>query len=261
MRPKHYLNEKAEINSETTSDTGSVKIGQYIKDPLFRNSLFIILASALGGAFGPIFWMLAAKIYPKEDVGIATALISSLSLLILVSRFGLNQSLIRFFPEKDKGRVFGTSVIITTLFVVLFGVIFIAGVDVWAVELHIAKKYAFPYLLFLAANSIALLTGNSFIALRKAEYYFLQSLFMGSRIGFLVPLVFLGTLGIFSSVGISFIITLIFSLFLLVKLGIKPAGMDRGFLNDAFHFSAGNYVAALLMRSPGYILPVMVLNM
>lgn len=242
-------------------DIGPVKIRQYIKDPLFRNSLFMILASALSGAFGFIFWVLAAKIYPKEDVGTATALISSLSLVILLSRFGLNQSLIRFFPEKDKGRVFGTSVIITTIFAVLFGVIFIAGVDVWAVELHIVKKYAFPYLLFLAASSITLLTGSAFIALRKAEYYFLQNLFMGSRIAFLIPLVFLGTLGIFSSVGISFVVTLIFSLLLLVKAGIKPAGMDRGFLSDAFHFSAGNYVAALLMRSPGYILPVMVLNM
>jgi len=240
---------------------GPVKIRQYIKEPLFRNSLFIILASVLGGAFGFIFWVLAARIYSKEDVGTATALISSLSLVILLSRFGLNQSLIRFFPEKDKGRVFGTSVIITTIFAVLFGVIFIAGVDVWAVELHIVKRYAFPYLLFLAASSITLLTGSAFIALRKAEYYFLQSLFMGSRILFLIPLVFLGTLGIFSSVGTSFVVTLIFSLFLLVKLGIKPAGMDRGFLSDAFHFSAGNYVAALLMRSPGYILPVMVLNM
>jgi len=255
------LNKKIETNSETTLDIGLVKIRQYIKEPLFRNSLFMILASALGGAFGFTFWMIAAKIYPKEDVGIATALISSLSLLILLSRFGLNQSMIRFFPERDKGKIFGTSVMITTLFAVLFGVIFIAGVDAWAVELHIAKRYAFPYLLFLAANSVALLTGNAFIALRKAEYYFLQNLLMGSRIAFLIPFVFLGTLGIFSSVGISFIATLIFSLLLLVKSGIKPAGIDRGFLSDAFHFSAGNYVAALLMRSPGYILPIMVLNM
>ena len=221
----------------------------------------MILVSALGGVFGLIFWMLAAKIYLKEDVGTATALISSLSLLILLSRFGLNQSMIRFFPEKDKGKVFGTSIIITTVFAVSLGVIFIVGVDIWSPELHIVKRYAFPYILFLAANSTALLIGNSFVALRKAEYYFLQSLFMGSRIAFLIPLVFLCTLGIFSSVGISFVVTLIFSLLLLVKSGIKPAGMDRGFLSDAFHFSAGNYVAALLMRSPGYILPIMVLNM
>ena len=115
-----------------------------------------------------------------------TALISSLSLVILVSRFGLGQSLIRFFPERDKGKVFGTSVIITTLFAVLFGVIFIAGIEVWAPGLHQLKQYVFPYLLFLAASSVTLLTGNAFIALRKTEYYLLQSLLMGSRIVFLV---------------------------------------------------------------------------
>jgi O-antigen/teichoic acid export membrane protein len=250
-----------ENNLETTLDSGSVRIRKYIRDPLFRNSLFIILASVLSNAFGLVFWMIAAKIYPKEDVGVATALISSLSLVILVSGFGLSQSLIRFFPERDKGKVFGTSVIITTLFAILFGVIFIAGVEVWAPGLHQLKQYVFPYLLFLAANSVVLLTGNAFIALRKAEYYFLQSLLMGSRIVFLTPLVFLGTLGIFSSLGVSFVITLIFSLLLLViKLRIKPAGMDRGFLSDAFRFSTGNHVATLFMRSPRYILPVMVLN-
>ena len=71
---------------------------------------------------------------------------------------------------------------------------------------------------------------------------------MGSRIVFLVPLVFLGTLGIFSSLGTSFVITLTISLILLVKSGIKPTVMDWGFLSDAFRFSAGNYVAVLLMR-------------
>lgn len=260
MGSKSWLNEKAEDNSETTLDRGSVGIRKYIRDPLFRNSLFIILASVLGNASGFVFWMIAAKIYPKEDVGVATALISSLYLVILLSGFGLGQSLIRSFPERNKGKVFGTSAIITTLFAVLFGVIFIVGVDLWAPGLHQLRQYAFPYLVFLVANSIVLLTGNAFIALRKTEYYLLQSLLMGSRIVFLMPLVFLGTLGIFSSVGASFVVTLIFSLLLIVRLGVKPAGMDRGFLGDYFHFSVGNHVAALLMRSPLYILPIMVLN-
>ena len=260
MGPKFCLNEKVEDNSETTLNRGSVGIRKYITDPLFRNSLFIILASILGNASGFVFWMIAAKIYPKENVGVATALISSLYLVILLSGFGLGQSLIRSFPERNKGKVFGTSAIITTLFAVLFGVIFIVGVDLWAPGLHQLRQYAFPYLLFLATNSIVLLTGNAFIALRKTEYYLLQSLLMGSRIVFLMPLVFLGTLGIFSSLGVSFIITLIFSLLLVIKLGIRPAGMDRGFLSDAFRFSTGNHVATLFMRSPRYILPVMVLN-
>jgi len=219
-----------------------------------------MLTSASAAAFGFIFWMLAAKLYPEEDVGVATALISSLSLLILLSRFGLDQSIIRFFPEKDKGKVFGTSVIITTFFAILFGILFILGIDIWSPQLHMVKKYASFYLLFLAVNSIASLTGTSFLALRKAEYYFFQKLLLGLRIVFLFPLVFFGALGIFSSMGISFTLTLVFSTFLLLKLGLKPAGIDKKFLNDTFYFSAGNYIAGLLITAPSQILPIMILN-
>lgn len=230
------------------------------KDPLYKNSFFIMLTSASAAAFGFIFWMLAAKLYPKEDVGVATALISSLFLLILLSRFGLDQSIIRFFPEKDKGKVFGTSAIITTFFAILFGIIFILGVNVWSPELRIVKKYALLYLIFLIATSITSLAGTSFVASRKAEYYFFQNLLVGSRIVFLFPLVFFGALGIFSSMGISFMLALMFSTFLLLKLGLKPAGIDKKFLNDTFHFSAGNYIAGLLITAPNMILPIMVLN-
>ncbi len=187
-------------------------------------------------------------------------MISSQSLLILFSRFGLDQSIIRFFPKKDKGKVFNTSAIITTLFAVLFGAVFIIGIDIWSPELSMIRRCVFLYLLVLAVNSITSLAGISFIALRKAKYYFFQSLLAGSRIAFLFPLVFFGALGIFSSVGISFILALVFSLFLLVKSGIKSTGIDKKFLNDAFHFSAGNYIAGLLIIAPNQILPIMVLN-
>ena len=233
---------------------------KYLNDPLYKNSFFIMLTSISNAGFGFIFWMLAAKLYPKEDVGIATALISSMALLVLLSRFGLDQSIIRFFPERDKGSVFSTSAIITTFFAVLFGFIFIAGIDTWSPQLDIAREYAPLYLIFLAANSVISLTGVSFIGIRRAEYYFFQSLMVGSRVIFLFPLVFLGALGIFSSAGISFIIASIFSAFFLFRFGIKPSRMDREFLNDSLHFSAGNYIAGLLMTAPNQILPIMVLN-
>ena len=125
----------------------------HLNDSLIKNSLFIMLTAISNAGFGFIFWMLGAKLYSPDDVGMATALISSVGLIILLSRFGMESSIISFFPTADKRNVFNTSIIITTSFAVLFGVIFIAGVDVWAPELHIVKKYAFPYLLFLAVNS------------------------------------------------------------------------------------------------------------
>ena len=44
------------------------------KDPLYRNSMYLMATSVVSAGFGFLFWILAAKLYPKEDVGIATAL-------------------------------------------------------------------------------------------------------------------------------------------------------------------------------------------
>ena len=154
------------------------EIQYHLRDPLLKNSIFIMLTAISGSGFGFIFWMLAAKFYPAEDVGIATALISSMALLVLLSRFGLDASIIRFFPGADKSRIFSTSAIITTFFAVIFGAVFIAGVDILSPELHLLKspRNAALFLIFLAASSVTALTGISFIAIRKAAFQFLQSI-------------------------------------------------------------------------------------
>ncbi|NOQ33538.1 MAG: oligosaccharide flippase family protein [Methanosarcinales archaeon] len=239
------------------------EIRHHLRDPLLKNSLFIMLTSISGAGFGFIFWMLAAKLYPAEDVGIATALISSMALLVLLSRFGLDFSIIRFFPGADKSRIFSTSAIITTFFAVIFGVIFIAGVDVISPELHLLKspRNAALFPIFLAASSVTALTAISFIAIRRAGFQFLQSIVVGTRIVFLIPLVALGAIGIFGALGISFLLALAAALVLLVRSGVRPGlVIDRGFLNEAFHFSAGNYLAGLFVVAPNMILPIMVLN-
>jgi len=239
------------------------KMLHHLRDPLFNNSLFIMLTSITSAGFGFIFWMLAAKLYSPQDVGIATALISSMALLVLLSRFGLDFSIIRFFPGNDKSRIFSTSALITTFFAVVFGVIFIAGVDIFSPELHLLKspQNAAFFLIFLAANSLTTLTAISFIAIRKAAFQFLQSIIVGSRILFLIPLIALGAIGIFGAVGISFVLAFAAALVLLVRSGFRVrAVIDRGFLNDAFHFSAGNYLAGLFITAPTMILPILVLN-
>ncbi|MCX8000823.1 MAG: hypothetical protein N3A69_18100, partial [Leptospiraceae bacterium] len=54
---------------------------EQIKDPLFKNSIFIMLSSGESAIFGFFFWFLAAKLYTAEAIGIATAMISSLGLI------------------------------------------------------------------------------------------------------------------------------------------------------------------------------------
>jgi O-antigen/teichoic acid export membrane protein len=235
---------------------------QHWKDHLYKNSFFLLLSCLTGAGFGFIFWMLAAKIYPNEDVGIAAAMISSISLIVLISGFGLDQSIIRFFPEKNKNNVFSTSAIITTFFSVLVGIIFIVGSKLWIPDQDFLKySIAALYLLFLAVYSIVSLTGTTFIALRRTEFNFLQNIIAGSRIFFLFPFIFLGAMGIFGAVCASFILAFITSIVLLVRSGIKFVFiLDKTFLRDALNFSAGNYLAGLLITAPALILPIMVLN-
>ena len=215
------------------------EVRQQLQEPLIRNSFFIMASSFVAAGFGFFFWMIAARLYSQADVGIATALMSSMGLLILISRLGLDQSVIRFFPSRDKNKVLGTAILVPTMVALGAGLVFIAAVDVISPELTIVRTIAPLYLLFLGAYSITWVLEGAFNALRKSEHYFALNLLYGSRIFFLVPLVFLGATGIFSAFGFSFVLGLIFALLLLARCSIRPAlGVDRAFLREAWQFSS-----------------------
>ena len=236
------------------------KICKYYHDPLYKNSFYIMLTSISSSGFGFLFWVIAARLYSQEDVGISTALIASINLIVLLSRFGFDQYIIRFFPEKDKSKIFSNSIIITTIFSVIIGLIFILGIEIWSPELIFIKNHIFLYLLFLIVSSLISLLGISFVALRKSMFYFIQSLIIGSRVILLFPLLFLGSLGIFSSFGISSTIALIFSFIVVFIFGIRLKRIDKKYLKESFNFSAGNYISGLLVVAPNMILPILVLN-
>jgi len=237
------------------------EVRQQLQEPLIRNSFFIMASSFVAAGFGFFFWMIAARLYSQADVGIATALMSSMGLLILISRLGLDQSVIRFFPGRDKNKVLGTAILVPTAVALGAGLVFIAAVDVISPELTIVRTIAPLYLLFLGTYSVTWVLEGAFNALRKSEHYFALNLLYGSRILFLVPLVFLGATGIFSAFGFSFVLGLIFALLLLARCAIRPAlGVDRAFLREAWQFSAGAYLAGILMSAPNMVIPIMVLH-
>lgn len=237
------------------------EVRQHLQEPLIRNSFFIMASSFVAAGFGFFFWMIAARLYSQAQVGVATALMSSMGLLILISRLGLDQSVIRFFPSRDKNRVLGTAIIVPTAVALGAGLIFIAAIDVISPELAVVRTVAPLYLIFLGAYSITWVLEGALNALRKSEYYFTLNLLYGSRILFLVPLVFLGAMGIFSAFGLSFVLGLALALVLLARCSVRPApGIDRAFLREAWQFSAGAYVAGILMSAPNMVIPIMVLH-
>ncbi len=233
-------------------------------DSLYRNSFFMAFSNILNAGCGFFFWMIAARLYTVEQVGMATALISSLGLVILFSRLGFDSAIIRFFSLEDRGRIIGTSLIVTTVACIVAGVIYILLAKILVTSMLFLRepRFALAFLLIGAVTSVASIAGNASIADRKADQYFFQNLLMAFRIPALVPLAFLGVFGIFGSVGIGYLAASFFALAALQKstASIWPE-IDRDFIRRSFRFFSWNYVSNILSLAPTLIIPIMVLNM
>jgi O-antigen/teichoic acid export membrane protein len=234
-----------------------------LSDPLYINSLYIMLNPIVGGIFGFFFWMISARLYPKEDLGIATALISSINLLILVSRLGLDMSMMKFFPKGNKNMILGTTFLVSTLTSIIFGLIYILEIGIFSPSLHILKDplISVLFLTCLIATSITTTLAYGFISIRKAKYYFWQSLVLGLRIPILFLVISFGAIGILSSLGLAYVLNSILLLIILYKFGILPnLTIDKEYLKKSFKFSAGNYLSSILQTAPMYLLPILVLE-
>ncbi|MFZ3383877.1 MAG: oligosaccharide flippase family protein [Candidatus Methanoperedens sp.] len=236
---------------------------KYLGNSLLKNSLFLLMGSYFNVASGFFFWIIAARFYSIEDVGVATALMSSLGLVMLFSRFGFDHSIIRYLPINNKNKVFNSCLIITTISTILVGFIYILSVNYFSSSLSFMQDFKFViiFLLFAVMNSITSIIGNAFVAMRSGGLFFFQNVLQGVRVPLLIPLVFFGSFGIFGSVGISYLITTLFS-FLIIK---KQIGLnfkiDKAFIKESLSYSSGNYISHVLMVSPTLILPILILNL
>jgi O-antigen/teichoic acid export membrane protein len=162
-------------------------------------------------------------------------------------------------PSYDKSRVFNTCLWITTIGSIVVSICFLLTVDLISPDIAFIKDNAFFFILIAIMNSVTLTTGNAFLSFRKADLRFVQNIIMGSRLPLLLPLVTLGSLGIFFSFGVSNGFAAIFALVLIHRsIKISPE-IDTGFIKKTIRFSSQNYFANLLTDIPILIMPILIL--
>lgn len=236
------------------------RIVSYLSDPLHKNSIFLIGSSLSNAISGFLFWAFSARLYSNSSVGVATTLVSILSIFVLLSRFGVNQSITRYFPEGNKSDIFTTSLLVTTVPAILLGALFIPLHKYVGISAPVGK-FGFLFIVFLAADSIEGITGRCFIAYRRSKYYFIQNILLASRL-ILLPAFSLvgGAMGIFLSFGASFLVSITVSIYALSRLGVKLSNFDSSFLKESLRYSSGNYIVSLFIASPKHIAPLLVIN-
>ena len=252
---------------------------QHLRSSLYRNSYYLMMANAANAALGLVFWMLGARLYSADDVGVASAAVNIVTLLGMLSTLGLDYGLIRFLPGSDERAraTIDCSLTVGGVVSTLLALIFVAGVGIWSpalISLRQNPVFLSAFIAFSIASTLDLLVRSTFIAARRSGFPAAQAVISNLLKLTLIGLfaAFYPTSGIFASCVIGFIAALVVTIvFFLprVHAGYRPrlavklftkGSSERGLLKRMMHFSSANYAAAILMYAPWLVLPAMVAN-
>jgi O-antigen/teichoic acid export membrane protein len=111
------------------------------RNPLTRNGYALVTSAALTSIFGFVFWILAARFYTKEELGVSAALISMLFTLGGLAQLNLGNILNRYLPTAGHQT---TKLIIASYAIASAMALFTSTVFI------ISVKYFAPHLGFLS---------------------------------------------------------------------------------------------------------------
>lgn len=260
---------KASLGLErlTVGGVASAFREKFVADSLFKNSVYLMGSTGVQAALGFVFWILAARFYSGDDIGIATALISATMLITNFSLLGFNSTLIRFLPSaKQPNRVINTSMIIVAVASLMVATIYVVGLERFSPKLAFVQDqwiFAALFVLFTAVESVNTLTDSVFIAYRASLYNLIvYTLFSVAKVVGVVGLVMLGSLGVFFSyvgaVAVAFCLS-VFFMHRKFAYRFEPT-IDRPLVRRVRKFSLANYVSTFATALPVQAFPIMIVN-
>lgn len=236
---------------------------KYYREPLYRNSLSIMLTQVFATFFALAFWMAAARTMSSTTVGLATAAFSSTVLLIGLAPLGLDAGLTRFLPGSNNKRgLYSTTMLITLLSSLTLMAIFLGGLQILSPQLVFLREGWFLIALigFAAVTAVSTMQATALMAARQGHLYLIQNTILGLRVPLIIVFASLGTLGVFLSWDVAFLATVLFGTVALYYYGLSMKWeIDITSLREIFRFSLGNYTAGIFQLAP-LIIPVMIIN-
>ena len=228
------------------------RLAEAWNEPLYRNSLYLIFNSLIMALFGFVFWSIAAKQFSSEDVGLATAVISAVSLVANLSLLGFNVSILKF---KDKSLNY-TALLLCSLFALALSLFFVLFVNIFSPNLSFLSSelfYVLGFVAFCILSVIYFILGSMLVAEERNGIVLIKdTLFSLVK----VSLIFFisGVFGLLISWYIGVLLASILSLFFV--------HMDKNIfdIRKVFRFSFYNYVSNVLGILPTVLLPLIIIH-
>ena len=236
-------------------------------DSLYKNSIYLILSTGVMAVFGFFFWIINARLYSAEQVGIGTTLISIMTLISSFSLLGLGNSLIKYLPTSDKkNEKINTSFMFVGLTSIFISIFFLAFLKKFSPRLLFVREsiiFSLLFILFIVFSSLNIISESVFTAYRSSKFVLIKNT-ISSIVKLILPifLVALGAYGIFVSMGIAMAVAFLVSLvFLFLRFNYLPKPIiDRIVVKRMTKFSLGNYIAGFIGGLPVMVLPILITN-
>ena len=227
-----------------------------------------MLTTGVTAVLGFVFWLICARLFTPDEIGIGTSLISAMSLISYMSLLGFNNTFMRILPTShNRSNVINTGLLLVITAAVVIAIWYIIGVELIAPKLKQVLDtswYEIGFVVLAALAAVNLLTDSIFIAFRGAKYNLLIDGGIQGVVKLLLPLAFLrlGPFGVFMASGTAAAAAMAASIiFLIAKFDYRPKfHIHVQTFRNVFHYSSINYIANIFNIAPILILPLIVLN-
>ncbi len=241
-----------------------VKLRQYYHEPLYRNSVVLMLGTAVTSLIGLLFWIIAVRLMPAREIGLASAAISTAALIVMLSRLGMDTGLVRFFPAApSRSRLYNSVMNFTTGITIVGAVAFVAVVGIVSPALDVLQRpsAALVFLAYVVATSVFNLQNTALIALRRTEYSLVQNILLGVRIPLLFLTAAFGMIGLFLSFVAAYLATYLVGRRVLRTYGVRfEPRVSAAEIRGLAGYSIGNYVCSLTAMAPATLVPLLIVN-
>lgn len=252
--------------------TSKEKLGRVWQIPFYQNTYYLMSGNIINSALGFVFWIIAARLYSFEIVGLGSAMISASRLLALFAELGLGISLVRYLPAagKNGNDMINTCFTLSGLAVFIILLVFLSGLSLWSPALLPVRQHALYFIAFIFFTFSMLLQPLALtvlLARLQTRNIFIINVVAGI-LGIVLVSIFSiftdGALGLFSAMGLAITFTLTLCVFRLLpkaQNGYFPLPkMDLKILGEMGSYSAANFAGKGFLLMTNFILPLIVVN-
>ena len=94
--------QKRDLFNQAQIELFRVGIMEIINTPLYRNAYALALSTLSTSGLGILYWIVAARLYDAETVGLNSAAISTMMFVSGLAQLNLSDALGRFLPNTGK---------------------------------------------------------------------------------------------------------------------------------------------------------------